>query len=203
MEPLEKNLSISEAIVAQITENILSGGLPGGAELTQEELADTFGVSRMPVRDALASLEKRGLVERLPNRHIRVSRITADHMLQIFSTIALCQGQCLESLARDKAGWDAFVAQAPDEITSGTMLRFHRALVQAVACVYLRSLLADMTETFVRVGLHTPDAACCESFRRYRRALEARDLPECRRALLDHGLAMGRRVVAGLACHEE
>ncbi len=203
MEPLEKTLSISEAIVAQITENILSGGLPGGAELTQEELADTFGVSRMPVRDALASLEKRGLVERLPNRHIRVSRITPDHMLQIFSMIALCQGQCLESLARDKAGWDAFVARVPQEITPAAMLQFHRALVQAVTCVYLRSMLADMTETFVRVGLHAPDAVCCEGFRRCRRALEARDLPECRRALLDHCLAMGRSIVEGLAHTDE
>ena len=60
-----------------------------------------------------------------------------------------------------------------------------------------------MTETFVRVGLHAPDAVCCEGFRRYRRALEARDLPECRRALLDHCLAMGRSIVEGLAHTDE
>lgn len=199
MEPLEKSLSISESIVAQITENILSGGLPGGSELTQEELADIFGVSRMPVRDALAGLEKRGLVERLPNRHIRVSRITGEHILQIFTMIALCQAQCLEYLARDRAGWERFAALAPGEISAGTMLGYHRALVQAVSCGYLRALLADMVESFVRVALRAPDASCADGFRRYLRALHARDLPECRRALLDHCLAMGRAVGRNLA----
>lgn len=198
MEPLEKSLSISEAITAQLTENILTGGLPGGAELAQEELADAFGVSRMPVRDALASLEKRGLVERLPNRHIRVSRITGAHMGQIFAMIAVCQAQCLEDLADDRARWAAFAAQAPAGASPGAMLAFHRALVRAVGCVYLRTLLADMVECFVRVGLRAPNAACACAFERYLAAVRARDLPACRRALREHCLAMGQGVVQRL-----
>lgn len=198
MEPLGKSLSISETIVVQLTENILSGGLPGGAELTQEELADTFGVSRMPVRDALSSLERRGLVERLPNRHIRVSRITGKHLLQIFSMIALCQAQCVEDLADDRDRWTEFTAQAPADPTPPAMLAFHRALVRAVSCEYLRSMLSDMVESFVRAGLAAPNTACRESFRQYARALEARDLPACRQALRLHCGAMAQGILKGL-----
>ena len=198
MQPLEKSLSISETIADQLTENILSGDLPGGTELAQEELADTFGVSRMPVRDALSSLEKRGLVERLPNRHIRVSRVTGEHIGQIYAMAAVCQAQCLEDLADDRARWAAFAAQAPAGASGGEMLAFHRALVQAVSCVYLRSLLGDMVECYVRAGLHAPGAACVNAFARYRLAIQAKDLPACRRALQEHYKAMGQEMLRRL-----
>ena len=198
MQPLERSLSISQSIVIQLTESILSGDLPGGSELTQGELAEAFGVSRMPVRDAISRLEKRGLMERLPNRHSRVSQITGEHVLQIFAMIALCQTQCLEDLAQDPAAWRDFTAAAPAQITAESMLRFHRTLVQSLSCAYLRALLNDMVECFVRVGLRYPDEACREGFRRYLQALPDRDFAECRRALKAHNLAMGSCLVNNL-----
>lgn len=48
----------------QLRNEILSGALAAGARLVQEEIASRFGVSRIPVRDALRLLEGDGLVER-------------------------------------------------------------------------------------------------------------------------------------------
>lgn len=198
MQPLEKSLSISQSIVIQLTETILSGDLPGGSELTQEELAETFGVSRMPVRDAISRLERRGLLERLPNRHVRVSPITGAHVLQIFAMIALCQAQCLEDLAQDPAAWQRFTETIPSRITADTMLRFHRTLAQSVACAYLCALLTDMVECFVRIGLRAPDTRCTEGFRQYLLALAQKDLAGCRRALREHCRAMGDGLIQNL-----
>ena len=55
------------SIVEAISQAILSGQIPAGTEMTQKELAESLGVSRMPVREALILLEYQGLIHRLPN----------------------------------------------------------------------------------------------------------------------------------------
>ena len=45
---------------------IMSGKLSMGDKLNTEELASQLGVSRMPIREALANLEKKGLAESVP-----------------------------------------------------------------------------------------------------------------------------------------
>ena len=52
------------SIVEILKEEILSGRIPCGREMTQNELAESLGVSRMPVREALILLEYQGLIQR-------------------------------------------------------------------------------------------------------------------------------------------
>ena len=52
------------AIHRQLREAILHGELEAGAELSQVKLADDFGVSRGPVREAVRRLEGEGMLER-------------------------------------------------------------------------------------------------------------------------------------------
>lgn len=42
----------------------MAGNIPDGSEMTQNELAESLGVSRMPVREALILLEYQGLIDR-------------------------------------------------------------------------------------------------------------------------------------------
>ena len=60
------------SIVEALRDAILSGSIPADTEMTQNELAQSLGVSRMPVREALIILEYQGLIRRLPNNHVRV-----------------------------------------------------------------------------------------------------------------------------------
>jgi DNA-binding GntR family transcriptional regulator len=60
--------ALVDQVAARIRERILSGDLPIGAQLRQAELALDFGVSRMPVREALRQLQTGGLIEVHPNR---------------------------------------------------------------------------------------------------------------------------------------
>ena len=60
-----------DSVVNALRDAILSGQIECGTELTQMELAENLGVSRMPIREALIVLEYQGLVERLSNQHVR------------------------------------------------------------------------------------------------------------------------------------
>lgn len=61
--------AIDGVLIAQrVSEAILSGALPAGTRVQQQVLADHFGVSRMPVREALRVVQARGLLEHRPNR---------------------------------------------------------------------------------------------------------------------------------------
>jgi DNA-binding GntR family transcriptional regulator len=62
LKPIEQPKSLMETTAEQIREAIVTGELPLGSKLSEQRLADIFGVSRSPVRDALASLQTEGLV---------------------------------------------------------------------------------------------------------------------------------------------
>ena len=70
---------------SQLRRAILVGRLKPGAWLTQEDLATTFGVSRMPIRDALRTLSAEGLVEMTPHRGARVSPLTVEEFQEIYA----------------------------------------------------------------------------------------------------------------------
>jgi DNA-binding GntR family transcriptional regulator len=54
---------------------ILNGEIPPGERIRQEEVAEQFGTSRLPVREALRILEAEGLTEHEPNKGARVPRL--------------------------------------------------------------------------------------------------------------------------------
>lgn len=74
------------SIVELLRDEILAGNIPDGSEMTQNELAESLGVSRMPVREALILLEYQGLIDRLPNNHVRVASFTEAYFHHILKT---------------------------------------------------------------------------------------------------------------------
>jgi len=60
--------ALVDEVAERIREKILSGDIPIGGQLRQALLAEEFGVSRMPVREALRQLQSGGLITVLPNR---------------------------------------------------------------------------------------------------------------------------------------
>ncbi|MCF6233212.1 MAG: GntR family transcriptional regulator [Rhodobacteraceae bacterium] len=62
----------------------MSGTLTAGQVLQQDRIAAQFGVSRMPVREALALLAARGLVDLTANRSARVAALTREDLIDIF-----------------------------------------------------------------------------------------------------------------------
>ncbi len=68
--------SAAARIAAQLRGEILHGDIPPGSKLAQVGLAERFGVSRIPVRDALQVLAGEGLVQPLSNATAAVTRMS-------------------------------------------------------------------------------------------------------------------------------
>jgi DNA-binding GntR family transcriptional regulator len=61
-----------EAVHRALRSQILDGSIPSGTLLSQVQLAERFGVSRTPLREALRMLQEEGLIEARSNRQARV-----------------------------------------------------------------------------------------------------------------------------------
>lgn len=71
-------------IQQRIRDDILRGDLPFGTRITTADLAQRYGVSQMPIREALRELRGEGLVTMEPNRGARVRSIDPEFVGNIF-----------------------------------------------------------------------------------------------------------------------
>jgi DNA-binding GntR family transcriptional regulator len=70
----------SQRIFRSLKDDILNGVLPAGLQIRQEALAEQFGVSRVPVREALRQLESEGLLTSELHRGAFVSNRSLDEV---------------------------------------------------------------------------------------------------------------------------
>ena len=87
-----------DRIVQLIEEDIVFGRLHPRERLVEEALAERFGVKRHIVREALADLERRGLIERFRNRGAMVKAYTPEEVEQLYAVRALLETSCAEML---------------------------------------------------------------------------------------------------------
>lgn len=141
----------TEFVEAALREAILSGVLPGGLPLRQEELAAAFGVSRMPVREALRQLEARALVEFHPHRGAVVMEISAQDAADISAIRAALEPAALRlSLPRltrdDLALATDLIAEMDAEDDPGRMGELNRRFHMTLYARAGRSRLLALTE---------------------------------------------------------
>jgi DNA-binding GntR family transcriptional regulator len=153
--------SAPDLVRGELRRAILDGKLEGGAQLKQDELAERFGVSRIPVREALKQLAAEGLVTFHPNRGAVVSSLSLDEVLEMLEIrIALeCRALRLaitnmleddfEDLSQILDDYD----REPNAQTWGEMnWRFHAALY---APCHRPKLLAMIDANYGHVGRFT------------------------------------------------
>lgn len=78
-----------------VTEMIASGELAPGARLREQTLAETIGVSRTPVREALGRLSAEGVVELTPNRGAQVVSFSAEDVNAMFDVRSRLEPQAV------------------------------------------------------------------------------------------------------------
>jgi DNA-binding GntR family transcriptional regulator len=85
-----------DRLAASIQARVLSGEIARGTRLRQEALADEFGVSRTPVREALRHLQATGIVELVPNRGAVVRGPSAREIREAYEVRAELEGLAAE-----------------------------------------------------------------------------------------------------------
>ena len=88
-----------DMIAAELRSELMTGTLRPGAELSQVVLAERFGVSRIPIRDALRILAGEGLVEIEANRGARAIALTPGEVREIYDLRVLLECDCLRRAA--------------------------------------------------------------------------------------------------------
>jgi DNA-binding GntR family transcriptional regulator len=208
--------NVSETIAATLTELIFSGKLHPGQRLVQSQLAEEFGVSRVPVRDALHFLEQRSLVVTRPRRGVIVRPISRQGLHEIFALRRILEPPALEEIlanlgAAELDELEAIVDAQAEAGRRGDMAtafrqdqRFHDLLNSRIS----NSLLKEMTELVwtrnrqVRSVMRASDrggAIVADSVERHRRLLEAlraRDI-ERGRAILLRTIEVSEREIFG------
>ncbi|XPP27141.1 MAG: GntR family transcriptional regulator [Leucobacter sp.] len=80
----ERTVSSAERISDALRSEILGGGFSPGERIRQEVLAERYGASRLPVRDALRTLEAEGLVILVPNTGAWVAKLSLDECQEVY-----------------------------------------------------------------------------------------------------------------------
>jgi len=83
--PAEPGQRRNGAITEAVRRDIVAGALEPGTRVTEAYLAERYGVSRVPVREALRALEAEGFIESTPNIGSRVAHIPVDEADDLFA----------------------------------------------------------------------------------------------------------------------
>jgi DNA-binding GntR family transcriptional regulator len=165
--------NLGEQIADAIVKAAAEGVLRPGDRLFEEELASQFGVSRVPVREALKLLESRGVTISSPNRGMRLATFDEQQLQQILIVRVSLEKLAVEEIQKSLSGGRPLETEGmevalekmkraardrnPYAVTAAD-IAFHRALVaasnNAIVVQFWEMLAARLT---VILGLATSD----------------------------------------------
>ncbi|MFC8315631.1 GntR family transcriptional regulator [Gordonia sp. NPDC057258] len=96
---VERPPTLSRRAYLQLQQAIRDGALKAGVMYSENELAEQLGMSRTPVREAVISLSREGLIEIASQRGFRLRELTADERSEIFDLRALLEPYVAAQLA--------------------------------------------------------------------------------------------------------
>ncbi|TCC17923.1 GntR family transcriptional regulator [Kribbella sindirgiensis] len=184
------HIALREQVLAELRRRIVDGEYHEGERLTETRLADDFGVSRNPVREALRVVEAEGFVQILPRRGAVVATLDETAVRDLFAV-----REQLETLAAGLAAERAtpagistlrrLVEEANDATKAEDFDRvaelnseFHRAVIEVSGNRWLLSISAAMyhhVHWVFRVGAAQRAPHSSEEHVRLVEAIEAGD----------------------------
>ena len=148
----------SDPILAALRAEIIDGTLPAGARLKEEAIASRFGVSRVPIREALLQLESEGFVDTAKYKGATVSNRSQQHVVELMQVRRGLE-VLAASLAAERHGGDqvdelaavvergrqAGDAGAVDELPP-LILEFHQVVARAAGNAELARMLDGLLQ---------------------------------------------------------
>ncbi|MBI2842541.1 MAG: GntR family transcriptional regulator [Armatimonadetes bacterium] len=141
---------LADSAYKSIRRQILEGVLRPGEQLIETQLADELGMSRTPVRNALAKLELEKLVTSIPSKGTFVASLSPVDVAEIYDVREVIEGLAARLLARRITRGEAdllrqLAAKADDHsATLNEDAEFHSAIVKMCG----NNLLSELVETF-------------------------------------------------------
>ncbi len=198
-----------------IRHEIITCKLPPGLEISEQEFAQRLGISKTPVREALARLALEGLVETYPRRGYRITPVAVRDINDLFAVRGALEGVATE-LATERMPDDEIAAlealaeanYTPGESTSvdafvTANLQFHSAIAKGSGVTRLANMVIAHLEEATRLfymGVNVRDVnpETNEDHRQIVALMKSRDGEEARRAMLHHNENTRRGLLASL-----
>lgn len=157
--PEDDNRTSAEQAALQIRELIIAGDLLPGAPLRQDDLARQLGISRTPLRTALAALSRDSLVDYAPNRGYRVRQFVPEDIAASFAVRANLEALACRLAGQQQSASDlhtrlAAAVRLGDEILAcgfldperleeyrGMNVAFHSAIISAAGNRWLSEFI--------------------------------------------------------------
>lgn len=164
--PSKLSISIPESLAEKLEEEIIVGRIKSEERLTEEMVAERYGVSRSPVREALRLLERDGLVIREARRGIWVAQMSQKDFDEVYTCRIPLEGLVARQAAEsdnDALKRDLRNVQRELEETqaAGDVRRFFMADVRGSFMIYdladnrtLRRLLQGLEKQALRYRFH-------------------------------------------------
>jgi DNA-binding GntR family transcriptional regulator len=197
-------ISARERVYGAIKVSILSGHLAPGEKLTEEHLANTLGVSRTPVREALHRLESEGLIKIRKKRGFVVSKDSKEEVEEIFELRSILEGYALRIISESVSEQtlyrlERFIRNAEESLKRKKIedvfkwnTRFHDTLHELVANkTRLHRLIVNMRKYVLRHRKDTlryPDGGrkSVAGHKKIILALQLKDPDLCERVMREH-----------------
>lgn len=203
VEPVEPRQTLTDLIVARLRAAILAGNLVPGVQYSAGGLAEQFGVSRTPVREALLALERAGMVRIDRNRGVRIIPTALEEVVECFQLRLLLEapaaGHAAESV--DDVSFQSLqhrfdaMQHAANQGDSEATLRadrdFHTAILTLAGNGKLVSVLEDLRNLVLIRGIATaPNARTLQELvddhRDILQGIGAHDAPAASAAMRRH-----------------
>lgn len=98
-KPIERHQTLREKILETIREAILKGNLKPGEKVAEPELAERFGISRTPIREAFRQLESEGYLTVIPRKGAVVAALSEQDVQEFYAIKSILEGYAAELAA--------------------------------------------------------------------------------------------------------
>lgn len=204
--------ALYQEVAERLRQRIFAHELLPGTWVDEQKLAEQYGISRTPLREALKVLASEGLVVLKPRRGCYVTEIAPQDLDDIFPLIALLEGRCaaeavgkmspadlsqlgkiharLEKSAQENRMADFFEANQ----------EFHKTIQELAGNRWLLQVIQDLRKVLKLSRLHSLslEGRLQQSLQEHQAimaALEAKDAEQAEKLMHDH-LLSGREALA-------
>lgn len=197
----QQNNTVPQRIVDALRRAILNGLLRPGEPLHTADLAESFGVSRMPIREALLRLSNEGLVQYSPRKGATVAQLSKENVIEIYELRceleALAIRHAVPNLSASRVSLLRELVEAMERCTDlaewvALNRRFHTTIYEAAERPYLLGLIEKLrnnVERYMRLYLSLADRSALEDNSDHRRiaaAIERGDVETAEAATRRH-----------------
>jgi DNA-binding GntR family transcriptional regulator len=164
-KPMEKHLTLREKILENIRDAIISGALKAGSRVSEPDLAERYGISRTPIREAFRQLESEGYLTVIPRRGAVVSEFSEKDVEEFYAIKSILEGyaarRACEKLTAKELERLQSINDRLAELASHNEIKaffkthndFHDVFIKAADNEKLRELISSLVTRFQRLRL--------------------------------------------------